>query len=565
MTPSGPAASPQRLPGLCGIAPDTQRVSIIKIKSFVRPVSATWLLLLSSVFLVASANGTFFSKVAEVYPLQAANLGFLTSLAVFTTALLVLVMALFSLLLPVRLVVSLFIALSAPIAYVAASFGAIIDDAMIQNILETDTAEAFDLLSLRFLLRILLIGILPVALVWFWPLKPAPVLQRLRHRSMLAAGAFATLLVCVVSFGTGYADFFREHKPLRFYANPVYAVYSIGSYFTEQVFAGKVQTFASVLPEAKLHLEIGHRELIIMVVGETARADRFSLNGYERNTNPRLANESGLISYTNVSACGTSTAVSVPCMFVPEGRAEFTRNSVYANENLLDVLQRAGVNVLWRDNNSGSKGVAERVPFEAFSSPDVNPVCDEECRDVGLLSGLQEYIDSVDGDILIVLHQMGSHGPAYFRRYPAEFEQYTPACHSADLNDCDQVEIQNAYDNTILYTDYFLSEVIALLKRNTPAFETAMLYVSDHGESLGERGIYLHGLPYMFAPHEQTKVPLILWAGSTSDIDINSAIRKKDLPHSHDSIFNSMLATFEIEETLPGMPYSLYDVVGNNG
>jgi lipid A ethanolaminephosphotransferase len=167
-----------------------------------------------------------------------------------------------------------------------------------------------------------------------------------------------------------------------------------------------------------------------------------------------------------------------------------------------------------------------------------------------MLAGLQTYIDSHQGDILIVLHQMGSHGPAYYRRYPQEFERFSPACQSSELANCSQEEIINAYDNTLIYTDYFLSEVIALLKNNSRQYETAMFYVSDHGESLGESGVYLHGMPYRFAPEAQTHVPVIAWIGSSSDINYEESLKLKDQRNSHDAVFDTLLSVFELTTDL---------------
>ena len=260
--------------------------------------------------------------------------------------------------------------------------------------------------------------------------------------------------------------------------------------------------------------------------------------------------EKRLISYSNISACGTSTAISVPCMFAFAGREDFDPDEAEHTENVLDILKRAGVNVLWRDNNSDSKGVASRIAHDDYKSSEINTLCDTECRDTGMLVGLQEYIDASEGDVLIVLHQMGSHGPAYYKRYPKEFEHFKPACRSAELSTCSIEEITNAYDNSILYTDYFLSRVIELLKQNTPKYETTMFYVSDHGESLGEAGIYLHGLPYMFAPEAQIKVPVIVWAGSSSDIDYERSLQLKTQANSHDALFATLLQTFETHTDL---------------
>jgi len=247
-------------------------------------------------------------------------------------------------------------------------------------------------------------------------------------------------------------------------------------------------------------------------------------------------------------------------MFSHEGREGFDRERSYYKENSLDLLSRAGVSVLWRDNNSSSKGVARRITYEDYQTPEKNPDCDIECRDTGMLDGLQEYIDDQKGDVLIVLHSMGSHGPAYFKRYPKEFEKFTPACNTLELAQCSDEEINNAYDNTIVYTDYFLSKVIELLKRNTPKYETTMFYISDHGESLGESGLYLHGMPYMIAPDTQTHVPLIIWASDSSDIDIKKSIALKDIKNSHDAVSNLLIELFEIHTDLdkPTTPPLVY-------
>jgi len=189
------------------------------------------------------------------------------------------------------------------------------------------------------------------------------------------------------------------------------------------------------------------------------------------------------------------------------------------------------------------------VQYEDFRSPKINPVCDTECRDEGMLAGLQQYIDlHPRGDILIVLHQMGNHGPAYYKRYPPAFEKFKPACKESDLSRCSREEIVNAYDNAILYTDHFLAKAIELLKKNDSRFETALFYVSDHGESLGENGIYLHGMPKSIAPEAQLHVPAVMWFGRNFHAVTPSALREKSkMRFSHDNVFHTILGFFEIE------------------
>lgn len=507
------------------------------------------LILLTGAFIILTGNWAFFDGVTNIYPIADNNAFFLASLFVFCYAIIVLLALIFSLILPTRLVLSGFILLAAATAYYADQLGIVIDDDMIRNMLETNLSEASDLITTGFLLRFTLLGILPTFLIWQMPYKHSGFLTTLRFKTQTAAIFVAIIALCIAPLSDHYSSFFRQHQPLRFYSNPAYPIYSAGKYISNKIKSTESHEYHQLTQSAKANHATG-RELVIIVVGETARADRFSLNGYEKNTNPILSRTPNIISYTDVSSCGTSTTISVPCMFSYYGRENFQRNESEDTQNILDILKMAGVNVLWRDNNSDSKGVANRVTFQDFKSPTVNTNCDIECRDTGMLNGLQDYIDKQDGDILIVLHQMGSHGPAYFKRYPKAFEKFTPDCQTAELSKCSIEEINNAYDNTILYTDYFLSKVIMLLKDNTPAYKTSMLYVSDHGESLGENNLYLHGLPYMFAPKTQIHVPVIVWASESSDIDFVKSLALKDEKNSQDILFSTLLSIFEVKTDL---------------
>lgn len=432
-------------------------------------------------------------------------------------------------------------------AHFTDQYGITIDIDMIRNTLETDTSEAFDLFSVNLLLTFLFLGILPVTVFLLSPLKKLKYVNVLIQNSLASLVCLLVIIVCIFSFSNQFASFIREHKPLRSYITPLQPIYSVLKFASTSLASKADQTFVMMTTTATIPSTDLHRELVIVVVGETARADHFSLNGYHRQTNPLLEKESNLVNFTDITSCGTSTAISVPCMFSVLPRETFNVDDAKHTENVLDILAKANISVLWRDNNSDSKGVADRVLYQSYRSNDVNPVCDVECRDIGMLDGLQEYIDNQHQDILIVLHQMGSHGPAYYKRYPKKFEVFTPACQTNELSDCTDQQIINAYDNTIIYTDYFLSEVIAFLKRNTPRYETAMLYVSDHGESLGENNVYLHGLPFAFAPKAQKKVPIIAWIGDSSDIDLDKTIALKNIPNSHDAVSRAILDVFEIE------------------
>lgn len=510
-------------------------------------LSVNQLILAIALFTVAFANLAFFQNVQHSFGDQPWGYAHIVSLGIVLFCATTVLLVLLSLFRAVKPIFSLYFLLTAITAYFMDTYNVIISHELINDVVQTSPAEAFDLVTLRLFWYLLLLGIFPTLVLWKVTVRLESPLRMLRNRTLLMLLALVSALGLVLLSSGFYASFIREHKPLRYYSNPAAPIQGVVRYVALRL-KGKQRPLEVIGEDARAPAADMDRELVIMVVGETARSDRFSLNGYARKTNPLLAEEV-VASLHKVSSCGTSTAISVPCMFAIYDRDRFSGDKARHTENLLDILRHAGVSVLWRDNNSDSKGVAERVSFEDFRSPEVNHVCDVECRDEGMLEGLQARIDSQkDGDILIVLHQMGSHGPAYHKRYPVAFRRYTPTCETSQLDVCTEEEIGNTYDNTLLYTDYFLSKVIALLRANDEQFETAMLYVSDHGESLGEGGLYLHGLPYFVAPETQTHVPVVFWFGRHFDGARIEAVQKlADRPYSHDNIFHTLLGLFEIK------------------
>lgn len=516
-------------------------------------ITTSRIIVLLSIFFVTFTNNSFFSNVIEVYPLTQKNIPFLLSLAVVLGCVIIFLLSLICYRHTIKPILILLLLLSSLTSYFMDSYNVVIDDSMIQNIVKTDMAESVDLISMKMFLHLILLGIIPSILVYKVDIKYAPVKREFISRLKLSLFSFGLILSLILLFSNFYASFFREHKQLRYYTNPAYYIYSTGKYINSLLKSAAIP-LKQIGLDAKIPPSDTQRELIIFVVGEAARADRFSLNGYSRETNPLLKQKEGLLNFSNVWSCGTSTAVSVPCMFSIYGHSEFTNQKGDSTENILDILQRAGVNVLWRDNNSDSKGVAARVPYQDYKTPENNPLCDPECRDEGMLSGLQEYIDShKQGDIFILLHQMGNHGPAYYKRYPPAFEKYTPTCQSNQLEDCSKEEIGNAYDNAILYTDYFLSKVIDFLDTNAAKFEAAMFYISDHGESLGENGIYLHGLPSLIAPDVQKHVPCIMWFGRSfnkDEINFTTLKEKINNEYSQDNLFHTILGLMEVTTSL---------------
>lgn len=502
-----------------------------------------------SLFLVVFANGAFFKHVIEVYPLTWANAPMIASLGAVLAAVTAIVFTLFSVRYVLKPFLILILLLSSLAAYFMSTYDIVVDTHMIQNIMETNLNESMDLLSIQQVLYFLLLGVLPSFLVYRVKIKPLSMKAAILDKAKTVGIALGIIVVMIGAFSKFYTSFFREHVPLRFYTNPTFYIYSVGEYIGKS-FSHEMTGLQIIGGDARIAENNGKRKLVILVVGEAARADHFSLNGYARETTPLLKKED-IINFSQFTSSGTETAVSVPCMFSCFGREDYDKDIARHTENVLDILARAGANILWRDNNSDSKGVALRVPYEDFKTSEKNTMCEGECRDEGMLVGLQEYIDQhPKGDIVIVLHQMGNHGPAYYKRYPKPFEKFTPVCETNQLEQCSKEEITNAYDNAILYTDYFLSKVIRVLKENDETFKTAMFYLSDHGESLGENGLYLHGFPYAIAPDAQKHVPAVMWFGKQFPVDKAELKRRASAPYTHDYLFHTLLGFAEVNSTV---------------
>jgi lipid A ethanolaminephosphotransferase len=464
-----------------------------------------------------------------------------------------LIMSLFVLPRVVKPLLVLIICIAACVAYFMDSYGVVIHTTMVQNTIETDTKEVRGLVNGLLVTYFILLGLLPSALLLRTTIVFGSFKQELIRKAKLWGLGLVAIALLVVPFTADYASFFRNHKNIRQMANPTNFIYATLSY----ALASNKSTVVKPLGEdAKLN-ELGKAQtkptLFVFVVGETARADHFSINGYHKPTTPLLAQQS-LINYSQVYSCGTETAVSVPCMFSNLGRSGYSDKKAKSQEGLLDLVKRSNYQVLWRDNNSGCKGTCNRVDYEDMSNLKVPELCnDEECFDNILLHQLSEKL-TAPGNKLIVLHQKGSHGPEYFRRYPPAMEVFKPVCKVNRLQDCSDEEINNAFDNTIHYTDDFLNNTIEWLKQQSEQYNTALLYVSDHGESLGEKNLYLHGMPYLVAPKEQKHVPMFFWLspGFEQDNKINRSCLQAQTgsEYSHDNLFHTVLSLLNINTSL---------------
>lgn len=449
-------------------------------------------------------------------------------------------------------------------AYFMDAYGVMLDTNMIHNALETDVAETVELLTPRFFVYFFLLGVLPSIFISIIPVAYKPFTKQLQRNFFNILVLFSLMAVILVIYFGDYAPLYRSNRHIRHLINPVNFVKSTINNVKRLIRSDskkiKVIGMDAVIDSSnKNQLK---KTLTILVVGETARAKNFSLNGYSRLTNPVLS-QKDVIYFDNVYSCGTATATSVPCMFSLLTHENYNDTQAKQTEGLLDVLKHAGVNVFWRNNNSGCKGVCDRVKYENMAFLKDPDLCNgSECYDEILLKGLQEYVNSIDKDTLIVLHQKGSHGPSYYLRVPKRFKKFKPICQTSQVNECSQESLVNAYDNTILYSDYFLGRVIDFLKTNSKKFNTGMIYVSDHGESLGENNIYLHGLPYFLAPDEQIHVPFVLWlsVGLAENLEIDSECLKNESKNrfSHDNLFHSILGLMRINTEVYNAEMNLF-------
>lgn len=523
------------------------------------------LIVLVAVGLVAFYNLAFWKKVfVAAHPAGLSG-------ALFLGAAMLLLVAAFSLvlsLLPWRWVTRPLLTLVLPLAalttYFMNQYGVAIDDRMILNVFETDRSEVWQLVSLPMLLYFLALGVLPVVLLWKAPLRPQAWWPSLRTRAVALVASLLVIGLVAGSFYQSFASLLRNNRELRYYLVPNNFLNGTKHYFSDHSEVPvELKPIGTDAHRALTVQQRPRKTLVVLVVGETARAHNFSLNGYARDTNPELRRHGDIVNFRNARSCGTETAVSLPCMLSVLSHDDYSLNAARAQENLLDVVQRAGVKVLWVENQSGCKRTCDRVQRIDTTNLQLPGLCTkDECHDEILVEQLKKYLQTATQDTLVVLHQMGSHGPAYYLRYPPAFEKFTPVCKTNLLDKCSAEQITNTYDNTILYTDHVLASLIDTLKGYGNKWDTAMLYMSDHGESLGEYGLYLHGAPYMLAPDLQKRVPAITWLSpefqQDNGIRRDCVAQEQDAPISHDNLFHSVLGLLDIQTSIYQPALDLY-------
>ncbi len=479
----------------------------------------------------------------------------------FASALVLMLVALHSLLLGLlmtpwigRSVLSLLVIAAACATYYMQKYGVYIDPTMARNVLHTDLAEAGELLGFSLLLHLMFYGALPLLLIWRVRIERRSWRRAVAMRLAWLIGSALVLLACLLAVFQDVSSLMRNQKELRYLITPANVVYSFSrAMIADKRTAGRtrrtpVGTDARLGPAWAAHQRPA---LFVVVVGETARAANWGLNGYQRQTTPELA-ALDVINFPDTRSCGTNTETSLPCMFSAIGRRDYDEDRIRNSDSLLHVLARAGFDVVWRDNQAGCKGVCADLTEQRLDRSEVPGLCaDGRCLDDILLRGLDTIARDAKGNLVVVLHMLGNHGPAYYKRYADGFKRFEPACESADLSRCSRQQVVNAYDNALLYTDHVVARTIDFLKNQSERFDTGLIFVSDHGESLGEKGLYLHGIPYAIAPDEQTRIPMVWWLSESFaknfSIDRVCLKRVASQPVSHDHLFHSVLGLLQVQ------------------
>ncbi len=451
--------------------------------------------------------------------------------------------------------------------YAMFNLGITIDAAMIQNVLETSTRETMELVTCKAILWVVITGIIPAYLLGITHIDYLPRKQEIIQRLKYFVGALVLISITVFTGIRPYYFFRKENRAISSLANPFNIYRAIQRNLRNQSLAA--MDFVRLDPNAK---RIGHisdtPSVFILMVGETARADHWSLNGYQKDTNSDLKKED-VISFKKVYSCATSTSISVPCMFSNKGRKEFSTKEAPYSENLLDLLKQTGYDVIWLENDEGSKGVAKRITEERLDLSKNKRYCTNgSCFDEILIDGLEERLANIKQDTVIVMHTMGSHGPAYYQRYPDAQRKFKPTCDSSDVHGCEPEALANSYDNTIHYTSFVIAKTINILKK-FPRLNPGLIYLSDHGESLGENGIYLHAYNYSIAPDSQKHVPFILWmsegmkkAGRYNYKCLAGTAETSEF--SHDNLYHTVLAMMGIESKTYNRSLDMFDSCRTN-
>ena len=438
-----------------------------------------------------------------------------------------------------RILLAILSIINATAVYFIITYSVMMDQTTIENVFNTRYSEASGFFSWSLWLFIAVFGVLPA----LWCLLQPVVIGKAKKLAIYCGASLAVVLVVALA-NIGQTLWISQHDTelgglLQPWSYLVNTVRMISSQHDEQ--AEEIK-----LPDGKI--TDNEKAVVVLVIGESARKANFQLYGYQRNTNPLLSKQDGLKVY-EATSCATYTTAGSKAILEP-------KNTDDLYELLPNYAFRTGVDVAWRTSNWGEPPIHIDEYVTDDKLAEHYPDAEEKDYDGILFHGLRERIESSQKDkVLIVLHTSTSHGPKYADKYPKKFEVFKPVAKNVEEGEKNIGMLVNAYDNTILYTDFLLDGLINTLRAMTDR-KSAMIFISDHGESLGENKMFMHGMPMRLAPKEQYEIPFLVWT-SEGYRDYKPEGELPAVLEQH-YIFHSVLNLLSIESPAYDKEFDLY-------
>ena len=437
-----------------------------------------------------------------------------------------------------RILLAVLSVINATAVYFIITYSVIIDATTIENVFNTRYSEASAFFSWSLWLFLLALGVLPA----LWCLLQPVVFGTVKKLGIYCASALAVVLVVALA-NISQTLWISQHDTelgglLQPWSYLVNTCRVISSQHDEQ--AEEIR-----LPDGQIM--DNEKAVVVLVIGESARKANFQLYGYQRDTNPLLSRQEGLRVY-QATSCATYTTAGAKAILEPQDS-----DDLY--ELLPNYAFRTGVDVSWRTSNWGEPP----IHIDEYLTDDelaAKYPAENKVYDGILFAGLRERIESSPRNkVLIILHTSTSHGPKYADKYPEEFGVYKPVARNVEEGEKNVGMLINAYDNTIRYTDFLLDSLINTL-RSMDDWNSAMIFISDHGESLGENKIFMHGLPMKLAPKVQYEIPFLVWTSK----DFRDYKTEDELPAVLEQhyIFHSVLNLLSIQSPAYNRDYDIF-------
>ncbi|MDO7253099.1 phosphoethanolamine transferase [Helicobacter cappadocius] len=513
-------------------------------KLFSNSFSYHCIIFIFAVVFVGLYNDTFWLKIHS-YSIEDGNGGYFLISTIFIAYVLILSLAmeLITFRITAKWLIGILVCIAGVSQYYMKTFDITINDMVIESLFNTHFSEAKEFITIGLFFSFLGYVIFPIFILYMMKLSSKTPFVKGMYVKIFFVLMYVLLISGIYLWqGSNIVFAFKSSKSIIYMTNPISTIRSGVDYVLNSY--GNTKQFVHIGLDARLS-EDHHKKIFVLVIGESARAANYSLNGYARDTNRYTQKLDSLVNFRNFYSCGVITAISIPCMLTNYTHQTYKkRNQSLYIDNLLDIVQRAGYETYWISNNGGScmGDVCVRIKnIKYYNDGDFDGV---------MLGEIGALIKNAKKDSLIVVNLHGSHGALYYQRYPKNFEIFTPVCKDKELQKCSYQEIVNAYDNSLIYTDYFIAQVISSLQEKK-GFSVGLWYLSDHGESLGEYGQYMHGgLPYALSPDFQKHIPSMIWLGRGFQGDFDRLNKQKDRQLSQDYLFHTMLDLLDIQTSV---------------